>query len=95
LNDGSTIKSFPIIGNSLSPAVAWWADGSSVVYISTDQKRDDKVAWRQKLDGSEREKLTSFGGEGIFDLAIALDGSTLAVAQGEWKNDAALITGLR
>jgi Tol biopolymer transport system component len=66
-----------------------------VVYVSTDNGHEEKIAWRQKLDGSEPEKITSFGNERIFDLAVSPNGSTLAVAQGEWKYDATLITGLK
>jgi len=95
LTDGRTIKTFPIRANSVSHEVAWYADGNSVVYVSMDKEHDEKVAWRQGLDGSEPERITSFGSERISELAVSPDGLTLAVAQGDWKNDATLITGLR
>jgi len=95
LTDGRTVETFSVRGDSASPEVAWYADGNSVVYVSTDNGHEEKIAWRQKLDGGEPVKITSFGNERIFDLAVSPDGSTLAVAQGEWKYDATLITGLK
>jgi len=62
------------------------------VYLNT-MPGDRANVWLRPRDGSPARRLTSFPDQLLFDFAISLDGSTLAVARGPRLRDAQLVTG--
>ena len=74
--------------------IAWLPDGKSLLYILTDSEYADYSLWQQPFDeGKPPRKLADLGSEEITSLAVAPDGKSYIIIQGNWKSDAVLLSG--
>jgi Tol biopolymer transport system component len=96
LADGQIFKTFRLSDRKARlPEIAWSPDGKSLAYITTDSKFENNILWLQSLDGGTPQQVAALGDERIEHLAVVPGGKSFAVAQGGWKHDAVLISGLK
>ena len=78
--------------------VAWLFDGKGVAYILAKDEFRRNTVWRHTFDARETpRKIVEIDqqiGEGG-GFAVAPDGKSFAVSQGDWLHDAVLIKGLK
>jgi dipeptidyl aminopeptidase/acylaminoacyl peptidase len=96
--DGRTVKTFPLAMKGARIARLYWppnANNLSYVLINSNER---KILWLQPLDASSPRQIADLGSEALSDrssLAFSSDGRQVVVAQGGWKHDAVLISGLK
>ncbi len=99
LNDSKTKKTLKLpAGNALLRDLRWSPDGDRILYILANEDTDEKVLWQQSSAGGMPQILRALGDEEIHEsagFALAPDGVTFAVVQGNWKHDAVLLRGLK
>ncbi len=99
LKDGQTVKTFKYPDSHLRmPELVWMPDGKALAYILTDGELKDNTLWLQTLDGKQPEKISGLGDEEISEargFAVSPDGNNFTIAQGGWRHDAVLITGIK
>jgi len=98
LNDGRTLKTFPLADRmSQLCNIVWMPGGKVLEYISTNPALAKNFLWKQRLDESAPHKIAAMG-DGLIisqlSLAVSPDSKVLAVVQGKWRYDAVLIRGL-
>jgi Tol biopolymer transport system component/DNA-binding winged helix-turn-helix (wHTH) protein len=96
--DQSLVKSFTIPNEPLLAELRWSEDGTTLVYVLTDEKNEGGVVWYQPLNGQPPRKIVDLSGDEIYELAgfsLSKDGKTIAVIKGKWKHDAVLFRGLK
>ncbi|HSK30681.1 MAG TPA: hypothetical protein VLA17_12030, partial [Candidatus Limnocylindria bacterium] len=77
---------------------AWMPDGNSLLYLMAGLDYDNNTIFQQSIDGGEPREIGSVGDEEVSEvsgLSISPDGKSVIIAQGGWKHDAVLLTGLR
>jgi Tol biopolymer transport system component len=99
IDDGTARRSFAL-PKRLPRLVelSWMPDGRSLIYLMTGIDYDKNTIFQQSIDGGEPREIGSVGDDEISEvsgLSIAPDGKSFTIAQGGWKHDAVLITGLR
>ncbi len=99
LSTGNPIKIFHLAdGKSKLLELAWMPDGKSIMYTSANNDFQNNILWLQPLDGKIPRQVAALGNEEMFKVsgfAIAPDGKSFAVVQGNWKHDAVLLKGLK
>lgn len=99
LNDGKIVRSFEYPDSHLRmPELVWMPDGKALAYILTDGEFKNNTLWLQQLDGKPPEKIAGLGDEEISEaggFAVSPNGNDFVVAQGGWRHDAVLITGIK
>lgn len=99
IRDARVIRSIPIeIPRTRVAQVAWSRDGKHLLYILTDDKKENGKLYSQSVDGGPAKEIADLRGDSIAEmtaLAIAPDGRSFAVIKGTWKHDAVLIRGLK
>lgn len=76
----------------------WMPDGKSLLYLMAGMDYDKNTIFQQSIDGGEPREIGSVGDEEVSEvsgLSISPDGKSFTIAQGGWKHDAVLFTGLR
>ena len=76
---------------------AFLPDGKSLAYILADSENMNNTLWLHPLDGGTPKQIADLGDEEIADsgFALAPDGKSFIIAQGGWRHDAILMSGLR
>ncbi len=75
--------------------ITWLPDGKSIAYVLSDNKFRQYTVWLQHLDGDQTPKqIIVLGDTELTAFAVAPDGRSFLVVQGDWKFDAVLIDGL-
>ena len=77
---------------------AWMPDGKSLLYLMAGIDYDKNTIFQQAIEGGEPREIGSVGDEEVSEvsgLSISPDGKSFTIAQGGWKHDALLITGLQ
>ncbi len=94
--DGQPTKAFRLANGKAFPALlVWSADGKSLVYRLADGEFKNNSLWRQPLNAETPEKIVDLGDELVESFALAPDGKSFAVVQGNWQHDAVLLTSLK
>ncbi|HEX6279711.1 MAG TPA: winged helix-turn-helix domain-containing protein [Pyrinomonadaceae bacterium] len=78
--------------------IAWSADGKTIAYVLTDDKKENGRLYHQSVDGGPAKEIADLRGDSIAEmsaLALSPDGRSFAVIKGNWKHDALLIKGLK
>lgn len=73
----------------------WLPDGTSLIFILSNNDYEQNEVWLQPLNGENARKIAGLGNEEVSNFAVASDGKSFIVGQGEWKHDAVLIKGLK
>jgi DNA-binding winged helix-turn-helix (wHTH) protein/Tol biopolymer transport system component len=92
------LKSFTIPNEPYLAELRWSEDGSTLVYVITDDKGEGGIVWYQPLNGQARRKIVDLSGDEIYELAgfaLSKDGKNFAVIKGKWKHNAVLFRGLK
>ena len=97
--DGQTVKILKYPDSTLlMPELEWLPDGKSLAYVLADSEFQNNTLWIQTLDGKQPRQIADLGDEEISEsggLAFSADGNSFTVAQGGWRHDAVLITGVK
>lgn len=75
--------------------IRWTPDAKNLLYILANSEYEQNALWSQPMSGDRPQKIAELGDEEISHFALAPDGKSFAIAQGRWKHDAVLLTGLR
>lgn len=75
--------------------IRWTQDAKNLLYILANSEYEQNALWSQPMSGEKAQKIADLGDEEISHFALAPDGKSFALAQGSWKHDAVLLTGLR
>ena len=96
IDDKSIVKTFYLPDRSAKVLdIAWLPDGTGITYILAHSDDENNALWVQSIDSLTPKLLTELGGDEINSLAFSPDRKHFAIAQGGWKHDAVLITGLK
>ena len=96
VDDKSIVKTFYLPDRSAKVLdIAWLPDGTGITYILAHSDDENNALWVQSIDSLTPKLLTELGGDEINSLAFSPDRKHFAIAQGGWKHDAVLITGLK
>ncbi|HEY0462271.1 MAG TPA: winged helix-turn-helix domain-containing protein [Pyrinomonadaceae bacterium] len=95
---GQTLKTFHLPDKkSVLQQIGWTPDGSSLLYLSTDQKFENVILWKQPLDETTPRQIVALGKNAVsgYNLPVSPDGKTLAAVQQEILSDVVLLKGLK
>jgi len=90
-SNGAPVARYPVpygAGN-----IKFSPDGKAITYLATRNRAAN--IWKQKISGGEAMQVTKFTSGDIFGYSWSNDGKVLALARGELKSDAVMMSNFR
>ncbi len=88
-------RSFELVDGKGRFELAWLPNETAVAYTLSDLEGEANILWIQPLDGGAPYKMADLGDEEIIFLSFLPQTDSIALAQGRWKHDAVMLSGLQ